>query len=136
MWGSDDQISDDQGFAIVTFIYRLTIQYIIANVHSPAGWALRLFSIKSICTLPVVHSKSLFVMGSQYGPGSKQCLQISLVWVCDYSRSVHEQSTNKYPVFPIRNRKQNKVCKHVITPLCTTAEANAQNVDKQEHTEA
>jgi len=41
-----------------------------------------------------------------------------------------------YFLFPVGNGKQDSVCKCIISPLCTTAEANAKNVNKGENFEA
>jgi hypothetical protein len=51
-----------------------------------------------------------------------------------FTNSLH---TNvPYFLSPVGNGKQDSVCKHTISPLCTTAEANAKNVNKGEHFEA
>jgi len=46
------------------------------------------------------------------------------------------QTNVPYFLFPVGNGKQDLACKHIISSLCTTAEANAKNVSKGEHFEA
>jgi hypothetical protein len=40
------------------------------------------------------------------------------------------QTNVPYFLSPVGNGKQDTVCKHVINPLCTTSEANAENILK------